>query len=166
MASSSVRLTSLRIGDFFLRFRVIIGAILLAISAVAIYYCSQVTIRTNFDDFFPSYHTDVQLYQKWHRYGGAQTLSVMVQVRQGDIFNYDTLSKIQGIQRDVDRLPGVDHNEVLSLASYRVSFAEAAPGSLTIKPFMFPAAPKTPEGIDALRKSVMANRANISQYVS
>ncbi|MBV8356888.1 MAG: MMPL family transporter [Deltaproteobacteria bacterium] len=166
MASSSVRLTSVRIGDYVIRFRAIIGAILLAISAVAIYYCSQVTIRTNFDDFFPSYHPDVQLYEKWHRYGGAQTLSVMVRVRQGDIFNYDTLSKIQGIQRDVDKLPGVDHNEVLSIASYRVSFSETTPGSLTIKPFMFPEVPKTKEGIETLRKNVMANRANISQYVS
>jgi predicted RND superfamily exporter protein len=166
MASSSVRLTSLRIGDFVIRFRAIIGIILLAISAVAIFFCSRVTIRTNFDDFFPSYHPDVQLYQKWHRYGGAQTLSVMIQVRQGDIFNYDTLSKIQGIQRDVDKLPGVDHNEVLSIASYRVSFSETTPGSLTIKPFMFPNVPKTKEDIDTLRKNVMANRANISQYVS
>jgi predicted RND superfamily exporter protein len=166
MASSSVRLTSLRIGDFVLRFRAIIGAILLGISAVAIYYCSQVTIRTNFDDFFPSYHPDVQLYQKWHRYGGAQTLSVMIRVRQGDIFNYDTLSKIQGIQREVDKLPGVDHNEVLSIASYRVSFSETTPGSLTIKPFMFPNVPKTKEGVDELRRNVMANRANITQYVS
>jgi len=166
MASSSVRLTSLRIGDFVIRFRAIIGAILLGISAMALYYCTRVTIRTNFDDFFPSYHPDVQLYQKWHRYGGAQTLSVMIQVRHGDIFNYDTLSKIQGIQRDVDKLPGVDHNEVLSIASYRVSFSETTPGSLTIKPFMFPNVPKTQEGIDALSKNIMANRANISQYVS
>jgi uncharacterized protein len=166
MASSSVRLTSLRIGDFVIRFRAIIGAILLGISAVAIYYCTRVTIRTNFDDFFPSYHPDVQLYEKWHRYGGAQTLSVMIQVNNGDIFNYDTLSKIQAIQREVDRLPGVDHNEVLSIASYRVSFSETTPGSLTIKPFMFPTVPKTQEGIDSLRKDVMANRANISQYVS
>jgi uncharacterized protein len=166
MASSSVKLTSLRIGDFVLRFRVIIGGILLAISAVALYYCSQVTIRTNFDDFFPSYHPDVQLYQKWHRYGGAQTLSVMIRVRHGDIFNYDTLSKIQAIQREVDKLPGVDHNEVLSIASYRVSFSETTPGSLTIKPFMFPSVPKTKDGIDTLRRNVMANRANISQYVS
>jgi predicted RND superfamily exporter protein len=163
MASSSVRLTSLRIGDFVIRFRAIIGAILLGISAVAIFYCSKVTIRTNFDDFFPSYHPDVQLYEKWHRYGGAQTLSVMIRVRQGDIFNYDTLSKIQRIQREVDRLPGVDHNEVLSIASYRVSFSETTPGSLTIKPFMFPEVPKTKDGIDTLRRNVMANRANITQ---
>jgi uncharacterized protein len=166
MASSSVKLTSLRIGDFVLRFRAIIGAILLIISGVMVYYCSRVTIRTNFDDFFPSYHHDVQLYQKWHKYGGAQTLSVMIQVRHGDIYNFDTLNKIQDIQRDVDKLPGVDHNEVLSLASYRVSFAEASPGSLTIKPFMFPKVPTTAAGLDTLRKDVLANRANISQYVS
>ena len=72
MASSSVKLTSLRIGDFVIRFRAIIGIVLLAISAAAIYFCSQVTIRTNFDDFFPSYHPNVQLYEKWHRYGGAR----------------------------------------------------------------------------------------------
>jgi uncharacterized protein len=159
-------MTSLRIGDFVIRFRAIIGILLLAISAVAIFFCTKVTIRTNFDDFFPSYHPNVQLYEKWHRYGGAQTLSIMVQVHQGDIFNYDTLSKVQGIQRDVDKLPGVDHNEVLSIASYRVSFSETTPGSLTIKPFMFPDVPKTQEGIDELRRNVMANRANITQYVS
>ncbi|HJU11156.1 MAG TPA: MMPL family transporter, partial [Candidatus Binataceae bacterium] len=72
----------------------------------------------------------------------------------------------QDIQREVDGLPGVDHNEVLSIASYRVSFSETTPGSLTIKPFMFPNVPKTKAGIEDLKKNVMANRANISQYVS
>jgi len=166
MASSSVKLTSLRIGDFVLRFRAVIGAILLIISLVMIYFCTRVTVQTNFDDFFPSYHPDVTLYQQWHKYGGAQTLAVMIQTRQGDIFNHETLKKIQDVQRDVDKLPGVDHNEVLSLASYRVSFAEASPGSLTIQPFMFPQVPKDAAGIETLKKNVMANRANISQLVS
>ena len=62
----------------------------------------------------------------------------MIQVKHGDIFNPEPCRKSPDIQRDVDKLPGVDHNEVLSLASYRVSYAEAAPGSLNIKPFMFP----------------------------
>ena len=166
MASSSVSMSSLRIGDFVLRFRAIIGGVLLLISAVMLYYCTQVTVATKFDDFFPTYHPDVQLYQEWHKYGGAQTLSVMIQVKQGNIFNQATLQKIQDIQRDVDKLPGVDHNEVLSLASYRVSYAEATPGSLNIKPFMFPEVPKTADGIAALKKNVQANLASISQYVS
>jgi len=159
-------MSSLRIGDFVLRFRAIIGGVLLLISAVMLYYCTQVTVATKFDDFFPTYHPDVQLYQEWHKYGGAQTLSVMIQVKQGNIFNQATLQKIQDIQRDVDKLPGVDHNEVLSLASYRVSYAEATPGSLNIKPFMFPEVPKTADGIAALKKNVQANLASISQYVS
>ena len=112
------------------------------ISAILGYYCTQVTVATKFDDFFPTYHPNVQLYHEWQKYGGAQTLTVMIQVKHGDIFNHDTLQKIQDIQYDVDKLPGVDHNEVLSLASYRVSYAEATPGSLNIKPFMFPERPQ------------------------
>ncbi len=166
MASSSVKFTSLRIGDFVLRFRAIIGGLLLLISAILGYYCTQVTVATKFDDFFPTYHPNVQLYHEWQKYGGAQTLAVMIQVKHGDIFNHDTLQKIQDIQHDVDKLPGVDHNEVLSLASYRVSYAEATPGSLTIKPFMFPNVPKDPQDIAALKKIVLANLSNISQLVS
>ena len=129
------------IGVFVLRFRAPIGIVLLLFSAFMGYECTRVRIATDFDEFFPRTHPNVQLYEKWKRYGGAQTLAMMVQVKHGDIFNFDTLQRIQGIQRDVDKLPGVDHNEVLSLASYRVSYAEAAPGSLTIKPFMFPDVP-------------------------
>src|SRR5258708_7946814 len=166
MASSSVNISSLRIGDFVLRFRAIIGGILLLISAILGYYCTKVNVATKFDDFFPINHPNVKLYHQWQKYGGAQTLSVMVQVKEGEIFSYSVLKKIQEIQYDVDKLPGVDHNEVLSLASYRVSYAEATPGSLNIKPIMFPNVPKTPEDIAALKKIVLANLANISQYVS
>jgi predicted RND superfamily exporter protein len=161
-----LKLPALRIGDFVLRFRVVIGGLLLLISAILGYYCTQVTVATRFYDFFPTNHPDVKLYREWHQYGGAQTLAVMVQVKHGDLFNYPALKTIHDIQHDVDRLPGVDHNEVLSLASYRVSYAEATPGSLNIRPFMFPLVPKTPGEITALKKIVMANRAGISHLVS
>ncbi|HZO82604.1 MAG TPA: MMPL family transporter [Candidatus Binataceae bacterium] len=154
------------IGVFVLRFRAPIGILLLLFSAFMGYQCTRVKIATDFDEFFPRYHQNVQLYEKWKKYGGAQRLVVMVQVKNGDIFNFNTLSKIQGIQRDVDKLPGVDHNEVFSLASYRVSYAEAAPGSLTIKPFMFPDVPKEQAGIEELKRHVFSNRARISQLIS
>ena len=166
MASSSVNLGSFKVGDLVLRFRALIGGILLLISAIAGYYCTQVKIATKFDDFFPSYHPNVQLYNNWHKYGGAQTLSVMIQVKDGDIFNQETLQKIHDIQEDVDKLPGVDHNEVLSLASYRVSYSEAAPGSLLIKPFMFPEPPKNEGERQELRRKVLANVSTISQLVN
>jgi predicted RND superfamily exporter protein len=166
MASSSVSLGSFKVGDFVLRYRVIIGGLLLLISALAGYYCTQVVIHTQFDDFFPINHANVKLYNQWRKYGGAQTLSVMVTVKHGDIFNHDTLQKIHDIQVDVDKLPGVDHNQVLSLASYRVSYAEASPGSLLIKPFMFPSPPPDEAGIQELKKRVLANESTIAFLVN
>jgi uncharacterized protein len=154
------------IGVFVLRYRAPIGIVLLLFSAFMGYECTRVRIATDFDEFFPRTHPNVQLYENWKRYGGAQTLAMMVQVKHGDIFNFDTLRRIQGIQRDVDKLPGVDHNEVLSLASYRVSYAEAAPGSLTIKPFMFPDVPATLDGLEELKRHVFSNRARIAHLVS
>ncbi len=154
------------IGVFVLRYRAPIGIVLLLFSAFMGYECTRVRIATDFDEFFPRTHPNVQLYENWKRYGGAQTLAMMVQVKRGDIFNFDTLRRIQGIQRDVDKLPGVDHNAVLSLASYRVSYAEAAPGSLTIKPFMFPDVPATQDGLEELKRHVFSNRARIAHLVS
>jgi len=154
------------IGVFVLRYRAPIGIVLLLFSAFMGYECTRVRIATDFDEFFPRTHPNVQLYENWKRYGGAQTLAMMVQVKHGDIFNFDTLRRIQGIQRDVDKLPGVDHNEVLSLASYRVSYAEAAPGSLTIKPFMFPDVPATQDGLEELKRHVFSNRGRIAHLVS
>jgi uncharacterized protein len=155
-----------RLGPFVLRFRAPIGILLLAISALAFYYASTVKIATNFVDFFPSNHPYVKLYEKWHKYGGAQTLAVMVEVNHGDIYNYDTLKKIQELQAAVNKLPGVNHNEVLSLASYRISYARTAPGALIIRPYMFPHVPKTKAGIEALQRHVFTNRASVSYLVS
>jgi len=71
-----------------------------------------VTIGTRFVDFFPQHAHNVELYRRFHSYGGAQTLALMIQVKHGDIFNYATLKKIQDINNEVDRLPGVNHQEV------------------------------------------------------
>ena len=90
------------IGVFVLRFRAPIGIVLLLLSAFMGYECTRVRIATDFHEFFPRTHPNVQLYEKWKRYGGAQILAVMVQVKHGDIFNFDTLRRVQGIQRDVD----------------------------------------------------------------
>lgn len=156
----------LDIGRTVLRYRLLIGMILVLSTAFMAYEASKVTIGTRFVDFFPQSAPNVQLYRRFRRYGGAQTLAVMIHVRHGDIFNHATLKKIQDINFAVDRLPGVNHQEVFSLASYRVAYAEAVAGGLNTKPYMYPKVPATPAEINALKMHVFAHREQLSNIVS
>jgi uncharacterized protein len=154
------------IGHIVLRYRVVIGTILVLSTAFMAYQASRVTIGTRFVDFFPQSAPNVRLYQRFRRYGGAQGLAVMLHVRHGDIFNHATLQKIQDINSAVDRLPGVNHQEVFSLASYREAYAEAVAGGLNSKTYMYPDVPNTAAGIKALKVHVFANREQLANIVS
>ncbi len=154
------------LGKFILRFRAPIGFILVAISLFMIYGVTKVKIATDFADFFPKSHRNTLLYRKYKNYGGAQTLVLMLRVKHGDIYNYKTLKKIQDISSDVDRLPGVNHQEVFSLSSYRMAYAEAVPGGLETKPYMYPDVPKDAAGIQDLRKKVAAHHEELRQLIA
>ncbi|MGH8011667.1 MAG: hypothetical protein ACREQ4_04100, partial [Candidatus Binataceae bacterium] len=166
MASSASGKT-LHVGEFVLRHRAIIGIILLGITAFMGYHAAHVRIATKFENFFPANHEDVKLYRKYsYQYGGAQKLAVMLRVKKGDIFNYKSLMDIQDITREINILPGVDHNEIFSLASYRVAYAQAVPGAIISRTFMYPNVPKTKAGIEELRHKVMAHRAPVAGLVT
>src|SRR5579883_3097351 len=158
---------SFNIGKTILRFRAPIGSILVAITIFMGYWASKVQIGTRFVDFFPSYHHYVLLNNKYARsFGGAESLQIMLRVKHGDIFNRKTLLKIQELNREMDSLPGVNHEEVFSLASFRVSYVQAVSGALVTEPYMFPDVPKTEQGIAALKKNVVAHWDALRQLVS
>ncbi|HZY59095.1 MAG TPA: hypothetical protein VFE56_04990, partial [Candidatus Binataceae bacterium] len=154
------------IGKVVLRFRGAIGAVLIAATLFMGYWAAKVNISTRFIDFFPAEHRNVILAQRFHGFGGAQTLVLMLQVKKGDIFNLPTLRKVQEISKEVDWLPGVNHQEVFSLSSYRVAFAQAVPGGLNVKPFMYPSVPETAEEVDALKQRVFAHREQLRHLIS
>ncbi len=157
----------LGIGRSILQFRVPIGLILVAVTIFMAYWAARVRIATRFENFFPSNHPNTLLYRKFHtHYGGAQTLALMLRVREGDIFNYSTLQKIEDITRAVNILPGVDHNEIFSLASYRVAFASAVPGAIITRCYMYPKIPQNQQQLDELKQNVFVHRAPVAGLIT
>src|SRR5215469_5271828 len=155
------RQISAAIAEATLKYRAPIGILLLAVTAYFAYGISKLTIGTSFVDFFPRNHPYVQLYRTFGRYGGAQTLTLMLQVKQGDIYNRQTLGKIQDLTFDVDLLPAVVHQSVRSLASYRVTYALPLPGNLMAKTYMYPEIPRTQAEIDDLKRQIDIHRQEI-----
>jgi uncharacterized protein len=157
--AASVDKRNLGLGAYIVEQRSRIGLILIAITAFMAYEAAHVKIATRFENFFPANHPDTLLYRKYQNYyGGAQSLIIMLRVKHGDIFNYATLQKIEDMTRDVDILPGVNHNEVFSLASYRVSFAKAMPGAIITTNFMYPHIPRSQQELDDFKENVNTHR--------
>lgn len=154
------------IGKFVLCYRLSIGLLLVAASLFMIFGATKVTIATEFADFFPKNHRNVELYHKFSRFGGAQTVVLMIEVKNGDIFNYPTLKKIHDVSQEIDSLSGVNHQEVFSLSSHRVAYVEAVPGGLDTQPYMHPTVPQTAEGIAALKNRVLAHHETLRHLIS
>lgn len=155
------------LGRYILQFRAPIGLLLIVITIFMGYWAARVKIATRFENFFPADHEDTLLYRKYQdQYGGAQSLYLMLRVKHGDIFNFKTLQKIQDITRKANTLPGVDHNEIFSLASYRVAFAHAVPGAIISTCYMYPRIPTTQKGLDELRHNVMAHHEPVAGLVT
>ena len=162
-----MRNSRFNIGKIILRFRAPIGLLLSTVTCIMVYASTHVQVGTRFVDFFPSYHSYIQLNEKYQRsFGGAETLAIMLHVQHGDIFNATTLKKIQGLNAAMDSLPGVNHEEVFSLASFRVNYVEAQSGALISKPYMFPDVPTTAEGIAALKNKVIIHQDALHQLIS
>ncbi len=155
------------IGTLIVRFRAIIGIGLGLITIFMAYGASRIHMATRFVDFFPTEHRNVKLYRDFSRsFGGAQSLTFMLHISRGDIFNYPTLKIITEINRAVDLLPGVDHQSLRSLASYRVSYAVAEQGALLTKTYMYPETPRTVADIEALKHAVMEHKPELKGLVS
>lgn len=159
--------SSFSIGEVILRFRAPIGILLTAITCFMIYAAAHVRIGTSFVGLFPSYHPYIALNERYENsFGGAETLAFMLRVKHGTIFNETSLRKIQELNRAMNRLPGVNHEEVFSLASFRVTYVKTEAGALINNPYMFPKVPTTAAGIRALENNVEVHQDALRQLVS
>jgi uncharacterized protein len=156
-----------QLGKYILQYRAVIGIILMLVTALMAYEAARLQIATKFENFFPANHPNTLLYRKYgYRYGGAQTLMLLLRVRHGDIYTVPTLTKIQDLTRAVNILPGVDHNEIFSLASYRVGFPKVIPGAIITTNFMYPRVPQTSQALAQLRANVAAHFEQVAGLIT
>ena len=155
------------IGKYIIQFRAPIGLLLIAMTVFMGYWAARARVGTEFNNFFPANHEDTRLYRQFqNQYGGAQTMVLLLRLKHGDIFNSKMLHKIQDITFEMNALPGVNHNEIFSLASLRNVYAHAEPGALISKCFMYPFVPETQADIDDLKKVVDTHRESITPFVN
>ncbi|MEM8660360.1 MAG: RND transporter, partial [Pseudomonadota bacterium] len=114
----------------------------------------RVELRTIFSDLLPKSHPFVQTFADHPNFGNPLTVTVMIKRKDGDIYNAETLQKVWDMTRDIDLTPGVDHDQIMSIATEKARYSEATPFGIESQPLMGDSVPKTPEEIDELRLRV------------
>jgi uncharacterized protein len=143
-------------------------SVLVTMAIITLFFIGQIfriEMFTQFLDLFPSDHPYVEIHKKYARYfGGAYQATLMLEVKNGDVFNPDTLAKMQRIQDTVDLIPGVDHFGILSIAAARVTVVREVPGGFSSKQLMAEV-PSDAKAMEELKRKVLTSNAN-GLYVS
>lgn len=134
--------------------RIVVAVILFAITAFFAVGLRGVQLKTIFSDLLPKDHPYVQTFKDHPNFGNPLTVSVFVKRKDGDIYNPETLQIIWDLTRDIDLTPGVDHDQIMSIATEKARYAEATPFGIDARPLMGDAPPRTQAEIEAFRDAV------------
>ncbi len=142
-----------------MRFRHFVFILILAITAFFGYGITKMQFYTQFMDLFPYSHEYVKIHKKFmETFGGANVGTLVLEVKDGDIFNEETLNKMVRIQDEVEKIPGVNPYQIFSIASRRVMNAREIAGGFSIVPVM-KYVPKGPVEMADFKSMIFTNPA-------
>jgi predicted RND superfamily exporter protein len=154
--------------DFTLKYRWFSLAWLLVSTAFFAYHAFSVQMYSQFADLLPQAHPYIKAYNHFRpTFGGANIVSLSLEVTNGDIFNADTLRKIRYITEEVDKIDGVNHYQVASLAHVKIRNIVTTSGGLIVaKPVLPEEIPTDHKALNKLKESMFNNDIVYGKFVS
>ncbi|ABM97348.1 efflux RND transporter permease subunit [Methylibium petroleiphilum] len=144
--------------------------ILVAMALITTFFAvgmTKVEIRTIFSDLFPKDHPFVQVFKDHPNFGSPLTVTLMIKRTDGkDVFQIDTLDKVWRLSRAIDLAPGVDHDQILSIASSKARYTVVTPDGIFSNPIMDEQPPKSAADLAEIRRRVGESAAAATFLVS
>ncbi len=131
------------------------------------YHARKIEMYTAFSDLLPKDHPFIRVHDKYRKvFGGANLVLLSIEVRDGDIFNFATLTKIKRLTEILERTPGANNYQIFSIARQKVKDVRATSWGIEVQPVMWPNVPGTAAEIEQLRNAVYANPMIVDRLVS
>lgn len=144
-----------RVGSLLAKFRLLIMVVVLAVSAVFFYYALKLPVRITLEKLFPYNHPFVQLNKDLGtKFGGANTMLVMVKSTKGSIYTETSLSEIRRVTDYFMYKPYAVMSLVASITLEKSKYTKASGMDvLEIKPVFGADFPNTKESFDLARQN-------------
>jgi uncharacterized protein len=149
------------LGELLIRFRFYVLVVVGALTVFFAYHAAQLQMVTSFGDLLPQSHPYIAIHNRFSgTFGGANNVMIMLEVKEGSIFTPETLNKVWRMTEGLDKVYGVNHNQIDSIAHRTVRYLKvAAGGTMRAQPVMLEPV-KTEEEAAAIRR-IVHNAENI-----
>jgi uncharacterized protein len=149
------------LGDKLIEYRHPVSIVVLVVTGLFAYWAFQLHLVTSFSELLPQNHPYIKIHNRFSgTFGGANNIMVMLEVKDGNIFNPKTLNKIWNMTEGMDKVYGVNHNQIDSIAHRTVRYLKvAAGGTMRAQPVMLEPV-KTQEEAASIRR-IVHNAENI-----
>ena len=154
------------IARWVMKHRALVLGVFILITLLFLAGLPRVDIRTIFNDLLPVDDPYVQVYFDHRNFGNPLTMSVMVKRKNGTIYNPETLNKVFELTRDIDLAPGVDHDQIISISTEKLRYAEATPDGINMRPLMDDRAPNNDDEIVDFRRRVEKSPNAMTFFIS
>src|SRR5579863_9514430 len=166
--NSEKAMTWYRFGEWILRWRFMVLAVVGALTAFFGYFASQTQLVTSFGDLLPQNHPFIQVAHKYDQYfGSVNNVTIMIEAREGTIYNTKIIQKIIRMTNNMDLVYGIQHGSVRSIAT--ASYFRPLAGGVILNTPILPNGeiPKTAGDLDELKSNVHKNPGVVfGNYIS
>src|SRR2546427_4323908 len=137
----------------------VVGGVLLVSLGLGV-EAARLRLEFRAGDLLPQGHPFIAVHNRYHRnFSEANVLTVMLEARSGTIFTAPILATVFRATEAVDRLPGVNHDQLTSVAHRATRWARVRPGGMIAsEPIMLRAPTGEVEAAD-IRRLVLQSYA-------
>src|SRR5262249_40569102 len=159
---------------FLLRNRLVVSAVVAVMSVFFAWQATHLKISLQFLDFYPGPlklsvlgreftiregHPYIKIYNDFRRmFGSANILTVILEVKDGDIYNPATLQRLDLITKVLTKTKGVVPYQILSIAHPKMKSITTYGGAIQIREVFYPQVPKTKEDAERVKFAVYTTK--------
>jgi len=155
-----------KIASWILTHRVLVMGIIAVLTLFFVWEMRKVEVKTIFQDLLPESHPYIKVHKRYEaQLGDPLKVFLMLQVTEGDIYNYETLKKVKEITDSLDAIQGVNHNQVYSIGSRKIKKITVTADSIFAEDLMKDV-PQTMDELDDLRRTVRDTNGVYGVWVS
>lgn len=146
---------------------IVLACILAGTLFFSIQIITRLKIATDFFDLYPPSHPYIQLYKQFRKmFGTANVLTLILEVKQGDIYNVQTIAKIDRLTRRLLQIQGVNPLQVISLTHPKLKQVGVGEFGVHVSPVVWPRIPETDEDLARLKLTIYTNEGIRGIHVS